>query len=666
MEDVFTPVAGHSIAHGMLMAVLAAMAFYGWRQRLHRSFKYGALLVASGVFGINEALLFLTTLADRLLDLTTGPQYWVCFYALQAIGFLWMAFVWDCYKYADRPERTRDRALTYGAISTALLLLGVLLTVEWNRHITPETDFHSLGWRALLMGLLELAAIGLLIARSADEPGVLSNRRKHNVFLAGAGLFALSGVMRYFFGFVEYLSIIASACWLLAVFSTMLEELRQQGAHALAESRNELMLLHRVTSKLRTTFQLSELFDILMANLIETGQAEAGGIFVIEGGKLLPKAIHGPLPPSKRIPEYATRKLKFLHEMMMKTGVGMGEGIVGRVAQTGQPVAIRDTDEIPDFEQTIPELLKVKTTLALPLKLESEVYGVIQIVNKRDGRPFSDKDIELLNLVVEQASLAIHTARLHAEIIEKQLTEQELRVAREIQLKLIPDELPQPTEFDIHALYRAASMVSGDFYDFYRVDANHIGVVIADVAGKGVPGALVMIMTRTLLKTLAGGNLSTSKVLAEINDAIAPEMQKGMFVTAMYAILDMPQKRLKFSCAGHNPLVVYRAVPHKYELYKPRGMALGFATGRRFTETMDEAEITLGPGDRILLYTDGVTEARNARMEEFGEDRLYSLVAQGNGQPSKEFLESLMAQVERHRGPQAQYDDISMVTIRVK
>jgi len=666
MSEFFDAVAGHSMAHAVLMAVLAAMAFHGWRQRLHHSAKYAAFLIAFALLSVNEGFLFLTTVADRLFDVAAEPQYWVFFYTLQAIGFLWVAFAWDCHKYADRPERTRDRAITYGAISAAVFMLGVLLTAEWGRQITTDTEFHGLGWRKLLLGLLELAAIGALIARAADEPAVLSSRGKHNVFLAGCGLFVLGGVSRFFFGFAEYLSLAGSACWVLAIFSTMLDELRQQGAQALAESKNELMLLHRVTSKLRTTFQLSELFNVLMANLIETVQAEAGGIFAIEGGKLLPKAIHGPLPPPKRIPEYATRKLKYLHEMMMKTGVAMGEGIVGRVAQTGQPIAIRDTDETPDFEQTIPELLKVKTTIALPLKLENEVYGVIQIVNKRDGKPFSDKDIELLNLVVEQAALAIHTARMHAEMIDKQLTEQELRVAREIQLKLIPDELPQAADFDIHALYRAASMVSGDFYDFYRVDANHIGVAIADVAGKGVPGALVMIMTRTILKTMTSGNLSTSKVLAEINDAIAPEMQKGMFVTAMYAILDLREKRLRFSCAGHNPLVVYRAAAQKHELYKPRGMALGFATGRRFTETMDEAEVSLSPGDRILLYTDGVTEARNAKMEEFGEDRLYSLVAQSNGQPSKEFLESLMVQVERHRGPQPQYDDISMVTIRVK
>lgn len=242
--------------------------------------------------------------------------------------------------------------------------------------------------------------------------------------------------------------------------------------------------------------------------------------------------------------------------------------------------------------------------------------------------------------------------------------ENELEVACEIQMKLLPPRLPKIKGFDVHAVYHPAKEVGGDYYDFFPIDRRHVGIIVADVSGKGIPGSMVMATTRTILRFVAGGNLSSADTLAKTNSMVAADIKRGMFVTAFYLILDVLDKKILCSSAGHNPMIIHHA-SGEIELINPNGIALGFDKGRVFSRTIKEQDISLQFGDRVILYTDGVVEAMNEQSEEYTDERFYEFVKQHQDLNCEGFIEALLEDLDRHKGKAEQHDDITAVVLRV-
>ncbi|MEZ6184198.1 MAG: SpoIIE family protein phosphatase [Planctomycetota bacterium] len=243
--------------------------------------------------------------------------------------------------------------------------------------------------------------------------------------------------------------------------------------------------------------------------------------------------------------------------------------------------------------------------------------------------------------------------------------ERELNIAKEIQEKLLPERIPQIPGIDIHSHYNSAKEVGGDYYDFIVIDQTHLGIIVADVAGKGVPGAMVMTMARSLVRLASVRNVSPADTFKKVNRILAKDIRRGMFVTAAYMVLNVKTRVLKVASAGHNPVVLYRAKTGENELIKPKGIALGFDKGTIFDNHIQEVEVQLHPGDRIVTYTDGVNEAMNNASEEFGDDRFYSLVREHARKPSDQFVQAIVKALDDHRGDAEQSDDITITTLAV-
>ena len=238
--------------------------------------------------------------------------------------------------------------------------------------------------------------------------------------------------------------------------------------------------------------------------------------------------------------------------------------------------------------------------------------------------------------------------------------------AREIQAHLLPAKIPQLPGFDIYQAYSPAKDVGGDYFDFIPVDRENLGVVVADVSGKGIPGSMVMSSTRTVLRMLAAGNISASDTLAQTNAIVARDIKRGMFVTAIYGVLNVRQKTFTVASAGHNPMVLFRARTGQCELVNPAGIALGFDKGPIFNRAVKEQAIQLYKGDRVVLYTDGVVEAMDEKHEEFGDERFYKWVQANARIKSRDFVRALLRELDDHRGKADQHDDITVVTIMVE
>ena len=250
--------------------------------------------------------------------------------------------------------------------------------------------------------------------------------------------------------------------------------------------------------------------------------------------------------------------------------------------------------------------------------------------------------------------------------LEQRVLEHELDIATEIQTGLLPGRLPQIEGYDVFAYYGSAREVGGDYYDFIEIDADHLGIVVADVSGKGVPGSMVMTMTRSLIRFASLRNPSPADTLRRVNRALSRDIRRGMFVTAVYMILHPKDRTLRVSNAGHNPILRYDARTGEVEEINPRGIAVGFDKGPLFESNLDEITVTLAPGDRILAFTDGVVEAHDPRGEEFGEERVRELLRTAGDLDSKGLVQKLLAEVESHQAGTEQSDDITITTFRLE
>jgi anti-anti-sigma factor len=253
-------------------------------------------------------------------------------------------------------------------------------------------------------------------------------------------------------------------------------------------------------------------------------------------------------------------------------------------------------------------------------------------------------------------------------VVEQERLQKEMQVAQEIQHTLLPKRVPAISGYDISSYYKAAKEVGGDYYDFVRVDDETLGVVVADVSGKGVPGSLVMTMIRTALRMEARGNYSAAEVMARMNDFVTEDMKKGMFVTIFYAILDSKNRIISYASAGHNPMILYRAETDETYFLNPRGFPVGISLpdDTLFRRSIDVEKIKLKKDDMLVIYTDGVTEAMNENREQYGEERLVQLIKLGGRLTPQEFIDRLSEDIKGFTGDQPQNDDITVVAIKEK
>jgi len=255
-----------------------------------------------------------------------------------------------------------------------------------------------------------------------------------------------------------------------------------------------------------------------------------------------------------------------------------------------------------------------------------------------------------------------------SHLLEQERIQQEMQVAQEIQHTLLPREVPQIEGYDVASLYRSAKEVGGDYFDFMLVDDNMLGIAVADVSGKGVPGSLVMTMIRTALRLEARGNRSATDVMAKVNSFVTPDMKKGMFVTMFYIILDSRQRAISFSSAGHNPMILYRKESDRVYYLKPRGFPLGInlPDPALFAKSLTQENVRLKQGDILLAYTDGITEAMNPRREQFGEQRLIEVIRRYPLLSAAEFVDKLSEELAAFTENYPQNDDITCVVVKEK
>jgi len=308
-----------------------------------------------------------------------------------------------------------------------------------------------------------------------------------------------------------------------------------------------------------------------------------------------------------------------------------------------------------------PELARLKIDLIVPMQLQGETKGLILLGKRINNMEYSDSDIEFIYSVGSIAIISLENRRLFKEALEKQKMEEELEIARDIQRNLLPHSVPQFSNFEIAAVNISSKQVGGDYYDIITLDEDTFCTAIGDVSGKGVPAALLMANLQAFLKTTCKQGMMIDEATGLINDLISENTMDGKFITFFWGIFDNLNKTLTYVNAGHNsPLLIRSGKIIKLE---KGGIILGVM--KTFVPYISE-QVQLQKDDIIILFTDGITEAKNIDDEEFSDEKLEALALNLSPEPAEKILNTIRNEVQQFAAGTIQSDDITLVVLKVK
>ncbi|HZI48151.1 MAG TPA: GAF domain-containing SpoIIE family protein phosphatase [Pyrinomonadaceae bacterium] len=414
---------------------------------------------------------------------------------------------------------------------------------------------------------------------------------------------------------------------------------------------DKLRMLLDITKTISRSLDLQEVLNLVMDTLDSLIPYDAAGIYLVK--HLRPTGWQAGDEETTVFHTEAVRgyDIADMQELHLK----MGEGLIGHVAVSARPFISPDVRKEPRY---VNARARTRSEMVAPIISNEEVIGVFDLESD-ELNAYQNDDLEVLMLLASQVAIIIEKVMLHDQLIEKQRLETQLEVARQVQLELLPARDPQLEGFDISAYNFPTEEVSGDYYDWVKIYDDQIGIVIADVSGKGVPAALLMAFLRASLRAASHIGYAPQVSMSKVNYLLWESIERNQFVTAFYGILDATNRTFAYSNAGHNPpmLIDVDGTAHFEER---GGVPLGMFRDSRYYEYY----ATIAPGQILVLYTDGVTEATNPDGEEYGRDRLAEAVRDVRDLPAREMIDTLHRNLMTWTDGQGAGDDVTFFILK--
>jgi phosphoserine phosphatase RsbU/P len=469
-----------------------------------------------------------------------------------------------------------------------------------------------------------------------------------------------------------WLLIASLAAWIL----TLLRQRRS--IRRLERSQEEMQIeetlvfdfLHGLGEAFSETIRPADLHRLIVEGATRVLDAQGGALYLTErsGVKLAPVFISKGCPPLVDVPPHilqqAATSAVALESFLRLHTIGNGEGLLGRVWQSGLPACLNEFSEAPELIKLRDSSFGASSVLVAPLLYAKQNMGVLALANSRMGSPFSQNDFFIFKSIAEQSAFALYNAIVYSEANEKKRLDHDLEIARDIQRILLPAESPIVSGFEINGINIPARQVSGDYFDYIKVDDERLGVTIADVSGKGVPASLIMAISRSVLRSQATGNPSPADVLQKVNRQLYPDIKEDMFISMAYLILDHARSAVTLARAGHDAPLLYTSKTGAVTPLKTPGMVVGIDSGGVFDRLTKDVAVPLETGDCILLYTDGITEALDNEGNEFGLERTIEAFRSSTKQGAQAIVSRLIDDLRNFVGATPQNDDITLIAIR--
>jgi sigma-B regulation protein RsbU (phosphoserine phosphatase) len=402
----------------------------------------------------------------------------------------------------------------------------------------------------------------------------------------------------------------------------------------------ERKLLYDVSKTLSSTLDIDEVLKQIMESLQRVVGFATGGIFLID---------------EKKDNINAAYSVGYDTEYEELFNLKIGQGIVGWAAKTGEAIIIPDVSKDNRYLKTHPQ---VKSEIAVPIKIDGRLLGVLNLESEKVSA-YDQNSLDLITVFASHAAISIERAYLHDKMLENKRFEEQLHIARQIQLTFLPKKDPVIDGYDISGVNIPSEEVGGDYFDFLKIIDNQTGIAIADVSGKGIPASLIMASFRASLIAEIRNNYAIRVICKKVNSLLCESVKQGNYVTAFYGVLDSKNDIFTFSNCGHNQPILLRN-DGRMEYLKEGGMALGIIPGCEY----EERPIYLQSGDLIFFYTDGVTEVYNSNGDDFSLDKLIDTLLEYRALSAREIQRNIYKKVREFAADSFVFDDLTMVVLK--
>jgi sigma-B regulation protein RsbU (phosphoserine phosphatase) len=372
--------------------------------------------------------------------------------------------------------------------------------------------------------------------------------------------------------------------------------------------------LHGLGEAFRDVVRPHDLHRLIVESSVRILDAHGGALYMADrtGTKLAPAFISKGCPPLVEVPDRILQQSAAtpiaLDSYLRSHPISASEGLVGRVWKNGEALLLADLADAPELSKLRDTAHGTASVMVTPLLYGRQNLGVLAVANGPMSATFTPSDFVVFKSISEQSAFALYNAIIYSEANEKKRLDHDLQIARDIQRILLPSQPPPIEGFDIAGINIPARQVSGDYFDYIKVDDDRLGVVIADVSGKGVPASLIMAICRSVLRAEARLSQSPAEVLRKVNRQLYPDIKEDMFISMAYVILDFKNHHVTLSRGGHDAPLLYRAATGEVEVLKPPGMALGIDSGDVFDRITGDISVPLACDDCRVIYNEGVTE----------------------------------------------------------
>lgn len=444
---------------------------------------------------------------------------------------------------------------------------------------------------------------------------------------------------------IESLFVISLFTFLMfySLFSLLVILFNLPTSSVFEKKMEEAINFQRLSQSIQQGENETQIFDILLSSSMSAVYADAGWIEIMRNGQ---------------DPEIRTRNVSRVNISTLRA----------QIAQSKQRSILKSPlERSSETDRVLVTIRKsnFRSVLIIPMEIQGEISGYMYLLNElSDG--FNKEMINIINTFVSQASISVENFRLLGEALENERYKEELNIAKSVQRALLPEKLEHDEQFEIHGFTQAAAEVGGDYYDTYKLGDHKFAVVIGDVSGKGTSAAFHMSQMKGIFQSLAQLNLSAKDFLVNANNALSQCLEKTSFITLSYFIIDTEKRTLEFSRAGHCPTLYYCKKESEARFFQNKGLGLGILRNQKYESFVHVNHMTFEKDDILVLYTDGISEAANEQMEEFGYERLRNLLQQNYHYDPVMIQKVIIGKLYEFCGNKDLNDDYTMVVIKFK
>lgn len=559
-----------------------------------------------------------------------------------------------------------------GIVLSYLVGIGAVISCAVLPVLRPEWQWLDFFFHLLITGgfLYWVSQLFQVSANNTEEAGfIIENRTSFYTFVVGARILVFAAGLSTNAVGVAY-ALLLSMSYIFHIhflyrYQVYFDALEDSSRRSTNEYIRQIFnFLQTIGSAMKERSEIERVLDLSVKSIVENTSASSGAIFLIDeyDDVLTLKARHGYFPPPFPVPRAVRNKIGGVEKYLESAKIKLGETIFGEVAQSGESRYIRSVAEDSRMEQnTRRDELSMSSIIVIPFIVLQRVFGVLGLVKRDEGDFFSENDFDRAKLFTDYVSLILENLFTYIELLEKQEIEREVGIAADIQTKLLPKLLPKIKNAGVSAYSIPARGVSGDYYDIIPLREGKIAMVICDVAGKGVPASLVMVMIRTIIHLIASSSRSTAQIVSWINKGIAGKIDIDRFATLSFFTFDPATGVLQYSNAAHHPAMIYRAAAGSVEQLDTDGLPIGIEHEARYSQR----ETRLANGDIIMMYTDGVVEAMDSRGRQYEDERLKSIFVDNASLGAEDLVKVIRTDIDAFVGNAKQHDDQTLMLMKM-